>query len=341
MTRRCGVVRQLISAAALVCSTAAGGQPATPGLSKLRWVTDIPLTGATTRFDYESVDPQKHLLFVAHLGDSMITVVDTKSQNVISDIPGVSHVHGVLSVPELGRAFATATKTNEVVVIDEATLNIVERIPAGIYPDGLAYAPSVHKLFVSDKLGASVSVIDTNSNQRVDTIDLDSVAGNSQYDPVSKHIFVNAQTRNQLVEINPDSNTIIARYDLTGANQPHGLLIEPTGLMAFVACEGNHTLLIFDLTTKRVAASFDVGKAPDVLAYDPGLRLLYVAGEEGIVSVFSTVGRRVQKIAEGLLAAHAHVVGVDPITHYIYFPLSSVNGRPVLRVMVPQTALDH
>ena len=36
------------------------------------------------------------------------------------------------------------------------------------------------------------------------------------------------------------------------------------------------------------------------------------------------------------LAAGAHAVAVDPATHRVFFPLASVDGRPVLRVMRPR-----
>jgi len=107
-----------------------------------------------------------------------------------------------------------------------------------------------------------------------------------------------------------------------------------------VACEGNDKLLIFDMTTMRVTGSFDVGKDPDVLAFDPGMRLLYVAGEQGIVSVFSVQSRVVKKVGEGFLAANAHVVTVDAQTHRTYFPLSDVNGHPALRIMEPGPISD-
>jgi hypothetical protein len=39
--------------------------------------------------------------------------------------------------------------------------------------------------------------------------------------------------------------------------------------------------------TMHVTSSFDVGQNPDVLAFAPQLHLPYVAGEAGIVSLFT------------------------------------------------------
>src|SRR5574340_957588 len=72
--------------------------------------------------------------------------------------------------------------------------------------------------------------------------------------------------------------------------------------VAFVSCEGNATLVVVDLNTKRVIASDRVGNIPDVLAFDPGLRRLYVAAESGVVAAFQMSGSTLQKIGQTYLA---------------------------------------
>ena len=301
----------------------------------LQRVVDIPLPGRSSRFDYQSIDLKLHRLFIAHLGDGTVTVVDTDAQRVVANIPGISEVHGVLAVPEKGRVYATATGRDEVAVLDARSLRVLATVPAGNYPDGLAYAPPVRKLYVSDEAGRTETVIDTDRNRRVATIALGGEAGNSRYDPVSRHVFVNDQTANQLVEIDPAADAIVGRHPLPGAEGSHGLLIDPKARLAFVACEGNARLLVVDLRTMRVRAGFPVGRDPDVLAFDPGLHLLYVASESGVVTVFRETRRGLEKLGEGFVAEGAHTVAVDPKTHRVYLPLPNIGGKPVLRVMRP------
>jgi YVTN family beta-propeller protein len=327
---------KIIMATLLMSSAALARDVASPVALPLQRVADVPLPGNTTRLDYESIDSGRHLLFIAHLGDSAVIVFDTQKQNVVSRIGDVSDVHGVLVIPELGKVYASATGTNEVVAIDEATLKITARVPAGVYPDGMAYAPEVQKLYVSDEHGDTDTVIDMTTNTRVTTIPLGGEVGNTQYDASSKHIFANVQTRNQLVEIDPTTDRVVDRIDLPGAEGNHGLLIVPELRKAFVACEGNDKLLVLDLATRKVVESFEVGKDPDVLAFDRGRKLLYVAGESGVLSLFNVDSAHVTKRGEGLLGPHAHVVAVDPDTHLAYFPLMNVDGRPVLRIVRPQ-----
>ncbi|WP_137910005.1 MULTISPECIES: YncE family protein [unclassified Burkholderia] len=301
----------------------------------LKHVADIPLPGRPTRFDYANLDTKRNLLYIAHLGDGEVVVFDTQALRVIARIGDVSSAHGVLAIPELSRVYASATGTNEIVAIDATTLKIVARMPGGRYPDGMAYAPDVSKLYVSDEYGETETVIDVRTNRRVATIPLDGEAGNTQYDPISHHVFVNVQTRRQLVEIDPTTDRIVGRFDLPGAKGNHGLLIDPRERLAFIACEGNDKLIIFNMRSKQVTQAFAVGGDPDVLAFDPTLSTLYVAGEDGVVSLFRFKAGVGDKIGEGRLGPNAHVVAIDSATHRSYFPLKGVGGRPMLRVMEP------
>ena len=329
----CGAL--FLSIALLSAALPARSNAAAPDNLPVKTVADVPLPGNPTRWDYASLDPERHLLFLAHLGDSTVVVFDTRNDKVIASIPGISRVHGVLAVPELHRVYASATGSNELVAIDENTLKVIARMPAGVYPDGIAYAPGANKLFVSDETGATDTVIDAATNQRIATIALGGEVGNSQYDPVSGHIFANVQTRGDLAEIDPASDRLIARHPLPGAQGNHGLLIDPADRLAFIACESNDKLLVLDMRTMHVIATFGVGNDPDVLAWDDHLGLLYVASESGVVSLFRVHGGAVNKRGEGRLGPNAHTVAVDARTHRAYFPLGDLDGKPLLRITQP------
>jgi YVTN family beta-propeller protein len=319
----------------LIGGATAGPQKEPPRSLVMNQVADYPLPGRATRWDYMSFDPLRSRLFIAHLGDSAVVVYDTDAKKVVGVIPDIGEVHGTLAVPNEGRIYATATKTDEVVAIDAATLHVLARIPTGKHPDGLAYAPEAHKLYVSDEYGKTETVVDAQANKRVATIQLGGDVGNTQYDPGSRHIFVNVQGTGELVEIDPASDAVVARIPIPEANGNHGLLIESDFRLAFIANEGNNRLLVMDLNTKKLVADFAVGKGPDVVAYDVALGIVYVASESGVVSEFQVTGQGVTKIGEGVVGANAHTVAVEPATHKVYFPLRDSRRPPVLRVMQP------
>lgn len=301
----------------------------------LRVLADVPLSGGTTRFDYQSFDGNSGRLYIAHLGSDLMTVFDVNKQAVVSDIKDLKRVHGVLAVPELHRVYASATGTNELVVIDDQSFNIVARVPAGDYPDGIAYASKINKIYVSDLHGKTDTVIDAKTNRRLTTIALGGGAGNSQYDSVVDRIFVTVDGREELAEIDPNSDQVVAHYPLTGCKGSHGLLIDSEHRLAFAACEDNSKLVVFDLQTKKAISTLAIGADPDVLAFDAALQRLYVSAESGVITIFDERNRGLQKVGEGLFAPNAHSVAVDGSTHRVYFPLQNINGKPVLRIAVP------
>jgi hypothetical protein len=63
----------------------------------------VTLPGDSSRFDYASLDPAGHQLFIAHLGASEVIEVDTSTNQVVRSIRGIEGVHGVLVVrPGIG-----------------------------------------------------------------------------------------------------------------------------------------------------------------------------------------------------------------------------------------------
>ncbi|HXM48254.1 MAG TPA: YncE family protein [Pyrinomonadaceae bacterium] len=325
------------SASPLSAATKTDGDSgaALPANLPLRTVSDVPLTGGTTRLDYQSLDSENGRLYIAHLGSDLMTVFDVNKQTIVGDVKDLRRVHGVLAVPELHRIYASATGTNELAVVDDQTLQIVARVPAGDYPDGVAYASKVNKIYVSDLHGKTDTVIDAKTNQVVTTIALGGGAGNTQYDSVSEHIVVTVHGQNELAEIDPTKDQVIGHYPLPGCSGSHGLNIDSEHRLAFVACEENAKLAVFDLDSKKMTAIQSVGADPDVLAFDKAFARLYVSAESGIISIFDERGKSLVKIGEGFFAANAHSVAVDSRTHRVYFPLQNVGGKPVLRIARP------
>lgn len=301
-------------------------------------VADYPLPGPAVRFDYQSLDVGSDRLFIAHMGAGEIVVFNVKTRQVEATIAGMPGVTGVWAVPEEHRVYASLSRLHQVAVIDDSSLQVVARVGNVGFPDGIAYAPDQHKVYVSDESGGGELVIDARSN-RTTTVPLDGEAGNTVFDPGSRCILVNVQTRNEVYVIDPRNDRILGRFPLQGAERPHGMAIDVARRRAFVANERDGRVLMVDLRRMRVLDSEQAGNAPDVLAYDPGWRRLYVASESGVVSVFTATLSALAHEGD-VTMPHAHSVAVDPRTHLVYFPLQDVGGHPVLRVMSGRPPAD-
>jgi hypothetical protein len=122
-------------------------------------------------FDFMALDPETHLLFIAHSGpapdreqqvnpnfhagsdaknDGNIVVFDTVRKKVVGllDIPQVA---GVVIAPDLQKVYAADANDNLIYVISEKTLHYAPiALQDNDSPDGLTYDQPDHLIFVSN-----------------------------------------------------------------------------------------------------------------------------------------------------------------------------------------------
>ncbi|HEY6912760.1 MAG TPA: YncE family protein, partial [Myxococcales bacterium] len=190
------------------------------------------------------------------------------------------------------------------------------------------------RVFVSDEAGGAVIAIDAAALKVLGKIPLGGEAGNTQADPEAHLVYANDQTNGDLVVIDPAALAVKERIPL-GMKGNHGLYLDVPRHLAFVASEDRNQLLVLDLAARKITARFPLGEGPDVLAFDPGTRRLYVASESGTLSIFRESESGIVEEGRPHVGPNAHVVAVDPATHLVYLPLKDVDGHPLLRIMEP------
>lgn len=308
-------------------------QPApAPGF---RLLATIPLPPPANRFDYQSFDPASRRLYINHMDAGHLLVFHADSGRVVQDVSGLPRATGVLAVSAHHEVYVSAAGAHAVVVLDDRTMKEVARVGGIGFSDGIAFDPITDKVFVSDESGEADVVIDARTHRKRATIALGGQAGNTHYDSVSRCMLVAVQTRNELVALDPLTERVVSRYPLPRSDHPHGFSLDEEGRLAFISGEGNAELLVLDLRSLHILERHRVGDDPDVLAWDPAWRRLYVASEAGIVSAFWLDGSSLHPVGE-YRAPRAHTVAVDPLTHRVYLPLESVKGRPELRILAPR-----
>jgi DNA-binding beta-propeller fold protein YncE len=333
LTRRYWMAPLVIAAMLIAggCAKAPAPQHSSGAPLPLRLAAEIPLPGDNSRFDYASLDAQRGLLFIAHLGASEVIEVDVRADRVVRTIPDVAQVHGVLVVGALNRVYATATGANQVIAIDETTGEVLGQATTGEYPDGLAYDARRNAIWTTDKTAGTETVVDADTLQPRGTVELGGQVGNVVYDADGDRMLVAGQANNDLAVIDPTALTIVRRVVLPGCQDPHGVTVDSPNRLAFVACEQNATLVTIDESTWGVIGRNPVGEDPDVLAYDAGAQRLYVAAESGTLTTLDLQGHKLIVSGSAHLADGAHVVAVDPATHRSFYPIpAGTNGRPAL-----------
>ncbi len=302
----------------------------------LKQIASFDLPGpAGKRFDYLTIDYEDHYLLSAHLAAGLLYVIDLRTNKLVKAIPDVPGVEGVEYVPGLKKVYTSDSGDNKIGVVDLKTMTVIKKLPTESKPDGSTYAEPFRKVYVSDERGKAEAVVDVDKDEIVKTLKFTSETGMPQYDPVTRKVYVNLQDENTFAVIDPATDTVVGRYPVGRCKGNHGMALDSAHHRAFLVCEGNDLLTVFDVDAHKPIAFFPVAKGPDVAKFDPGLGRVYVACSSGAISVIQEDDPdHFQKLEDFPVQKRVHSLAVDIETHRVYAPEQEENGTPVARMIV-------
>src|SRR5215813_8189033 len=287
------------------------------------------------RFDYLSIDPSRHLLFSTHLGAGLLYAVDLRTNKVVKTFEDLPGIEGVELAPDVNKAYTSNWLENKIGVIDLEQMKLIKKLPTESKPDGIAYAAPFHKIYVSDERAHAEAVVDVTKDEVVTTLHFASETGNPRYDPVSKHVYVNLQDKNVIAEIDPSTDKEVGEYPVGKCKGNHGMALDNEHRLAFLSCEENDMMTVFRLDTHEPIAYFPQAKGGDVIAFDPGLKRIYVACYEGAISVFQEDDpTHFRKLGDVPVQKKVHSLTIDLSTHKVYAPEQEEKGSPAAKIAV-------
>ncbi len=310
-----------------------------PGASAgktLKQLAAIDLPGPPgKRFDYLTIDPEDNWLLSAHLGAGLLYVIDMQTNKVVATVKDVPGVEGVEYVSGKRKAYTSDWYEGKVGVVDLNKMEVVKKIPVDAKPDGSAYATGFNKLYVSNERGKSESVIEVNRDEVVNTLKFDSETGMPQFDPSSRLVWINLQDLNRIAAIDPTDDRVVGRFPVGDCKGNHGMAIDSAHHRAFLACEGNDQLTVFDLDARKPVASVKLPRGVDVVKYDAGLGRVYAACSSGAIAVIQQDDAdHYRKLEDFKVQPKVHSLAVDPRTHRVYAPEEQEDGKPAAKMIV-------
>ena len=323
------IMRLFLALAALSITCAAPAQT-------LKKISSFDLPGpAGKRFDYLTIDYDDHYLLSAHLAAGLLYVIDLRTNKLVKAVPDVPGVEGVEYVPGLKKVYTSDSGDNKIGVVDLKTMAVIKKLPTESKPDGSAYAEPFHKLYVSDERGKAEAIVDVNKDEIIKTLKFDSETGMPQYDPVARKVYVNLQDQDIFAVIDPATDQVVARYPVGECKGNHGMTLDPQHHRAFLVCEGNNIVTVFDLDAHKPIANFPLPGGPDVAKFDPGLGRVYVACSSGAIAVIQEDDpNHFRKLEDFPVERRVHSLAVDIETHRVYAPEQEEKGQPVARMIV-------
>jgi len=327
---------RLLFLCALVTMTGASKLPSSTSGPTLKKVAEFDLPGPLgKRFDYLTIDANDHYLISAHLGADQTYVIDLGTNKVVATIKDTPGAEGVEYVAELKKFYTSNAHDNTIGVVDLKKMKVVKKLKTEAKPDGSTYAAPFHKLYVSDERGKAEAIVDVTKDEIIKTLHFESETGMPQYDPVARKVYVNLQDQNIFAVIDPATDTVAGRYAVGRCKGNHGMTLDPEHHRAFLSCEGNNLMTVFDLDKHEPIAFLPMPDGPDVIKFDPGLSRIYVACYSGAIAVFHQDDASHYTKIEDFPVPHAvHTLAVDLQTHRVYTPEQEENGTPTARMAV-------
>ena len=281
-----------------------------------RFVKEIPI-GAEGGWDYLSVDPVAHRLYVSHA--TKVVVIDTQAGKVVGEIPDTPGVHGFAIAADLGKGFASNGRGNQVSMVELKTLKLLQKVDTGQNPDAVLYEPARKEVYAFNGRGKSATVIDARSGKVVATIPLEGKPEFAQADSKAGKVYVNMEDLNAVKEIDTATHTVTHTWPAAPCEAASGMAFDEATHRLFLGCE-NKLMVMMDSTNGKVVYSVPIGEGVDSTWFDPGTKLAFTSnGGAGTVTIAHEDSASVLKVVQTLKTRRgARTMALDPSTHAIY-----------------------
>jgi DNA-binding beta-propeller fold protein YncE len=188
---------------------------------------------------------------------------------------GQNRTHMISVSDDLQRIVTSNVSSGTVSIIDKAATHgpgagrmdwNETAIPVGSGSEGFDISPNAKEIWAANAGDGTISVIDIASKKVTETLDANVPSANRlKFTPDGKHVLVSTLRGADLVFLDAAERKVIKRLPIgTGAA---GILMQPDGLRAFVACTPDNYVAVIDLGSLTVAGYIqDIGQ-PDGLAW--------------------------------------------------------------------------
>lgn len=139
-------------------------------------------------------------------------------------------------------------------------------IPVGSRDEGFDISPDGKEAWIANAGDGTISVVDLAEKKVVATLSSDTGGANRlKFTPDGKLVLVSLLGSPDLVILDASSRKVIKRVPI--GHGAAGILMQPDGSRAFVACTPDDYVAVIDLKTLTVTSHVDAGGNPDGLAW--------------------------------------------------------------------------
>ncbi len=310
-----------------------------PLQAQAKWtVTKTWHVGGEGGWDYLTVDPQTHRLFVPRVTHTM--VLDAGSGKVLGDIPGQIRAHGVAIVPALGRGFITdGGGSGAIVIFDLKTYAVLGKLNTMPDSDGIIYDTGLNRIVAVSGDGGALMTFNPDidpKNGKIDPIDLGGKPEFLASDGTGK-VYVNLEDKDLVAEVDLRSRKVLAHWPVTPGGHPVGMAIDKSTHRLFIGCRNPQKMIVMNTADGKIVAALPIGAGVDATKFDAG-HAFASCGDGSLIVAGEKSGQwAVEQVVKTPMSART--MGIDSATHKIYMPTAefepptpgAASGRPEMK----------
>ena len=204
-------------------------------------------------------------VYVANESSNSVTVVDAGTLQVRATIDARNHATHDLAVSRDGRLLlATNLAPGRLSVIDTAALETVASIYTGARAHVVAFTNDERQAWVANIAEDNVSIVDIATLRIVGTLPTGKGPTGLVFSRDGRHAYVSNQGDKTVAVVDTATYSVLKRIPV-GTN-PHFLTLGPDGRI-WGCNTGSNDIYVIDPGTQQVVASFQVGPAPQQIAF--------------------------------------------------------------------------
>jgi DNA-binding beta-propeller fold protein YncE len=221
-----------------------------PATAKIDWIMG---TGQNrTHMLYVAPDQKK--IYTTNVNSASVSILEQVVLPPMGPPPGMRPPPGAQTFTPPPGGYQARMDWNETV------------IPVGKGDEGFDVSPDGRELWTADAQDGTLSVIDLGARKVVATLDAKAFGANRmKFTPDGKLILISRLGDGDLLIFDAVSRKEFKRVHI--GHGAAGILIDPEGGRAFIACGPDNYVAVLDLKTLEVAGRLDVGGEPDGLAW--------------------------------------------------------------------------
>lgn len=204
-----------------------------------------------------------------------VLVVDLEKGAVSHSVEtGKDGSHMVVLAPDGKRAYVANVGSGSLSVLDLAGKKAVGHVATAAGAEGLDVSPDGKEVWVANNKANSISIVDATSMKVRKTVPCAAFPLRVKFLPGGKQVLVSATMSGELVLLDRAEGREVKRLRLaesaTAENPvPVGILVHPSGKLAYVALAQAGRVAVLDLEKSEMVGEIAVGGHPDGLGWSP------------------------------------------------------------------------